>query len=144
MHWTMGIKIALVLIVVLVVAYFLYKYFSKPTKAPYQQSSSSSSSNSKDVEVLYFFTNWCPYCKTATPEVQAVIDQLNNTQINGYTVIFQQIDCSTENAENEQLINTYHVDSYPTIKLVKGSEVIDYDAKPDKDTLIQFINTSLS
>ena len=38
-------------------------------------------------------------------------------------------------------MNTYKIEGYPTIKLVKDNQIIDYDAKPTKATLTQFLNT---
>ena len=40
--------------------------------------------------------------------------------------------------------NQYNIEGYPTIKLIKDNEVIEYDAKPDKDTLQQFLQTVLT
>ena len=34
-------------------------------------------------------------------------------------------------------------EGYPTIKLVDNNKIIEYDAKPELDTLHQFLNTSL-
>ena len=37
----------------------------------------------------------------------------------------------------------YNVEGFPTIKLLKDGQVIEYDAKPTKETLTQFLNTVL-
>ena len=37
----------------------------------------------------------------------------------------------------------FNVEGYPTIKLLKDGQIIEYDAKPSKDTLNQFLNTVL-
>jgi thioredoxin-like negative regulator of GroEL len=49
------------------------------------------------------------------------------------------VDCDKEAA----LAEKFNVQGYPTIKLVKGNQVIEYDAKPEKDTLMEFLHTSL-
>ena len=41
------------------------------------------------------------------------------------------------------LMDKYNIEGYPTIKLLKDGQVIEYDAKPSKDTLNQFLNTVL-
>ena len=41
------------------------------------------------------------------------------------------------------MINSYKIEGYPTIKLLKDGQVIEYDAKPTKETLTQFLNTVL-
>lgn len=139
MEWLNILKIVLVVIVLAVIAWFIYRRYAKPTKAPYQTNSSTD-----EVQVLYFVTDWCPYCKTAMPEIQYVQTEMNETVVNGYKVVFQEVNCTTESPETDQLTKTYKVEGYPTIKLIKENEVIDYDAKPDRNTLKQFILTSTS
>ena len=64
-------------------------------------------------------------------------------QINGYTVTFTEYNCTAETSENEELMNKYKIEGYPTIKLLKGGQVIEYDAKPTKVTMEQFLHTVL-
>jgi len=40
-------------------------------------------------------------------------------------------------------MNKYSIEGYPTIKLLKDGQVIEYDAKPSKANLSQFLNTVL-
>ena len=35
------------------------------------------------------------------------------------------------------------IDGYPTIYLVKGDQVIEYDANPTQDSITEFLNTAL-
>ena len=37
----------------------------------------------------------------------------------------------------------YKIEGFPTIKLIYNNKVYDYDAKPTKEHIIQFINTVL-
>jgi hypothetical protein len=94
-------------------------------------------------ELLLFYVNWCPHCKTAKPIWNELKTEYENKTINGYKVIFTEIDCTTETAEIEQMVNKYNIEGYPTIKLLKDGQVIEYDAKPSKATLEQFLNTVL-
>ena len=41
------------------------------------------------------------------------------------------------------MMNKYKIEGYPTIKMLKDGQVIEYDAKPTQATLIQFIQTVL-
>jgi thioredoxin-like negative regulator of GroEL len=54
-------------------------------------------------------------------------------------VNFLEVDCDKDTT----LAEKFKIKGYPTIKLVNGNQIIEYDAKPDKDTLIQFLTTSL-
>ena len=51
--------------------------------------------------------------------------------------------CTEESAGNEELLNRYKIEGYPTIKLLKDNQIIEFDAKPTKDNLEQFLNTAL-
>jgi thiol-disulfide isomerase/thioredoxin len=96
---------------------------------------------SEEVNVYYFYTNWCPHCKTASPIWQRLVDEYTGKQINGYNINFIKIDC--ENTSNAVIVSKYNVEGYPTIKLDKGGVIYDYNAKPDFDTLVQFLQQSL-
>jgi thioredoxin-like negative regulator of GroEL len=49
------------------------------------------------------------------------------------------VDCEAE----PDMADKFKVEGYPTIKLVKNGEVIEYDAKPDKENIIVFLKTVL-
>lgn len=90
-------------------------------------------------ELYFFYTNWCPHCKTAKPIWQDFKDTMGNKEIKGRKITYLEVDCEADPATAE----TFNVKGYPTIKLVKDDQVIEYDAKPDKDTLMEFLETSL-
>ena len=90
-------------------------------------------------DLYFFYTTWCPHCKTAMPAWNNFKEQVGETKINGVKINFYEIDCEKDTALAEQ----YNVEGYPTIKLSHGNKVITYDAKPDVDTLNQFLKTSL-
>jgi thioredoxin-like negative regulator of GroEL len=56
---------------------------------------------------------------------------------NNYIITLTKIDCDKEST----LADKYKVDAYPTIKLIYKNKVYDYDAKPNKVNLIQFMET---
>jgi hypothetical protein len=58
---------------------------------------------------------------------------------NGKNVNFVLVDCDKDSA----LADKYGVSGYPTIKLDKGSEVIEYSSKPSSDTLLAFLQKSV-
>lgn len=99
--------------------------------------------NSNTAELLFFYADWCPHCKTAKPIWNDMKTEYQNKKINGYNVIFTDMNCSEETPEVDQMMSQYSVEGYPTIKLLKDGQVIEYDAKPTKETLTQFLNTVL-
>ena len=97
-----------------------------------------------DAELLIFTVDWCPYCKKAMPVWKKFQAEYNGKTINGYNLNFRTINCTDENdAEVKELLNKYSVDGYPTIKLLKDGDAITYDAKPEFNTLQQFLQTVL-
>ena len=105
--------------------------------------SDTNDSNSSPVEILLFHTDWCPHCKTAKPEWDKVSEEYSSKTVNGRKIIFKDINCTTETAETEQLMTKYKVEGFPTIKLLKDDNVIDFDAKPIYSNLVSFINTAV-
>lgn len=95
--------------------------------------------DNNEAELFYFYTNWCPYCKKAKPEWEKIKSEYENKTINGTTIYFREIDCE----KDEETPEKYNVEAYPTIKLVANGKIIEYDAKPNFDTLNEFLNTSL-
>ena len=49
------------------------------------------------------------------------------------------IDCD----QDKKTADSYNVEGYPTIKLERGTQVVEYDAKPELSTLKLFLEDSL-
>jgi thiol-disulfide isomerase/thioredoxin len=144
-------NIAIILIVIAAIAGIVYyiikndmipglnKFFSGAhgtTPAP----DGIGANDDKVAQLFLFKVEWCPHCKTAKPIFDEVEKELNGRQVNGYTVTFKTVDCEAE----PDLADKFKIEGYPTIKLVKDGQVIEYDAKPDKDKIMEFLNTVLT
>jgi thiol-disulfide isomerase/thioredoxin len=130
----------------LVGAYYVYYYIVprlNPSFKPNNEMMPANGNTSKEAELLLFYADWCPHCKTAKPIWNELKDEYQNKTINGYSIVFTEVNCTTETSEVEKLMNQYKVEGFPTIKLLKDGQVIEYDAKPTKETLNQFLNTVL-
>ena len=101
------------------------------------------SKNNSQAELILFTVDWCPHCKKAQPIWNELKAEYEDKTINGYTILFTEVNCTNESPEVEKMINKYKIEGYPTIKLLKDGNVIEYDAKPNKSTLVQFLNTVL-
>lgn len=128
-----------------ILGYLFYNQFiNKDTVFNANRENATSDPNSnKTAQMMLFFVDWCPHCKTAKPEWESLKSEYEGKQINGYTVTFTEYNCTAETSENEELMNKYKIEGYPTIKLLKGGQVIEYDAKPTKVTMEQFLHTVL-
>ncbi len=89
-------------------------------------------------DLYFFYTTWCPHCKTARP----IWDEFKkeNAIVNGVKINYFEVDCDTE----KEVAQEFNIKGYPTIKLKYGNQVAEYDAKPDPDTLKQFLDTYLA
>ena len=126
------------------VGFFIYKQANSNTlfhanreNIPKEQTSN------KTATLMLFYVDWCPHCKTAKPEWDSLKSEYDGKSINGYTIHFAEYNCTNESAEVSQLMDKYTIEGYPTIKLSKDNQIIEYDAKPTKSTMEQFLNTVL-
>ena len=145
-------NIVIVLVVLAAISGILYYVISK-NMAPglnkfFQQSQGKSVTldgqdtagpGDKSAQLYLFKVDWCPHCKSAKPIFDGVEKELNGRPINGYVVSFKTVDCEAE----PDMADKFKVEGYPTIKLIKNGEVIEYDAKPNKDKILEFLDTVL-
>mgnify|MGYP001995477432 CR=1 FL=1 len=124
-----------------VAAIIVYKRRVQPTLDPNYVPNKEFASGRVDQgpAVYFFYTTWCPHCKTAKPIWNEFKASLKEKKVNGQKVEFIEVDCDKDKA----LADRYNVKGYPTIKLVSGNEVVEYDAKPDLTSLHQFLKSSL-
>lgn len=137
-------KILIILLVAAIfigIAFYLYTTYISPKVDPsyVENKEILSDQPQQEVTLYFFYTTWCPHCKAAKPEWQKLKDEYENTPFNNTNIIFREVDCDKE----ESVADEFKVEGYPTIKMVKDGEVIEYDAKPKYDTLIQFLNSTL-
>lgn len=135
------LMVALSVIFLIAVGYYSYIYYVQPKINPsyVENSEFVEEGPPKEVELFFFYTEWCPHCKTAKPEWHKVKEEYENKTINNTKIIFREVDCDKE----EKIADEFNVEGYPTIKLIKNTEVIEYNAKPNYDTLIEFLHSTL-
>ena len=135
---------AVILIIFIVITFYTYNKYIKPSinmNHLLNKEFTNSNNNENDVLVILFKTEWCPYCKKAMPawhKFEQYVNDINNT--NDYKVKLSVIDCD----EKPDIAEKYNVEGYPTIKLIYKGKIYDYDAKPDKQHLIQFLESSIN
>lgn len=146
MSWA-TISIIAIAVVILIICgiYYYYQTTSKfsSSSVTYKHNSEGpgTDSSGRTAELMLFYVDWCPHCKTAKPEWEEVKSEYEGRTVNGYKIIFTEVNCTDENGEIEKLMNKYKIEGYPTIKMLKDGQVIEFDAKPTKSTLEKFINT---
>ena len=124
--------------------YVYMTYFSNASKLySANREFDQGSKGGANAELILFYVDWCPHCKTAKPIWEQVKAEYSNKTVNGYKVTFTEVNCTNESPDISTLVDKYKIEGYPTIKLLKGDQVIDFEAKPTVSTLTQFLNTAL-
>jgi len=131
--------------IIILIGIGIYFYYSLvlPKMKPKYKANNEIKYNSGDgsgvAEIMFFYVDWCPHCKTAKPEWENFKNSVQNTTVNGYIIQCLEINCTNETAEIESLIKKYKIEGYPTIKMEKDGQVIDFDAKVTENNLMQFV-----
>ena len=140
---TQFLLIVLISIVFLFVSLFIYRrYIASGINKNYVTNNefSNKSDGMTSADIYFFYTEWCPHCKTAKPIWADFKSQMSGKEINGITLNFFEVDCDKDAATSDK----FNVKGFPTIKLMKGNQIIEYDAKPSTANLIEFVNASLN
>ena len=127
------LPILLAITVFIIAGIYAYVQYVAPkltdTYVPNKEFSTEGSATDTETADLYFFyTLWCPHCKKSKPIWEELKSQVGNNMVNGVKVNFIEVDCDKDSA---------------TAEMVRGNQIIEYDAKPSLDTLNQFLQTSL-
>ena len=137
---TQFLLILLIVVIFTIVSMVMYKRFA--TKNKKYVTNNEFNSQPKGIttaDIYFFYTEWCPHCKTAKPIWADFKAQMAEKQVNGITLNFIEVDCDKDTATSDK----FNVKGFPTIKLMKGNQIIEYDAKPSVVNLIEFVNTTL-
>ncbi len=116
-----------------------------PNKEFIQQGEGEDGGLGKIADVYFIYANWCPYSKKVKPIWEQIKNEYDGKSINNYSIKFFDIDGEKEEKKIKDFETTYNkqIDGYPTIVIVKENQVIEFEAKPNRETLEEFINTVL-
>ena len=96
-----------------------------------------------EVEVLFFYADWCPHCTKAKPIVDDIKSKFDGRTINNKTISFKEVDCTVETQDIKRNMEKYNIEGFPTVIIQKGKDVIKYDGKVEKNELTTFINDNM-
>lgn len=133
----------ILLIIFVSLAYFVYTNYIKNIVNNKHVLNKELVNNSHDlddnnIKIVFFKTEWCPYCKQSMIEwklFEDYVNKINNT--NSKQIKLLIIDCD----EKPHIADKYEIEAYPTIKMFYDGEIYEYDAKPTKVNLIEFVES---
>lgn len=142
-----SLLVIFVVIIFIIVSYFAWKrYVSPQIKDNKYKDVANINNRKRNADIYFFYTDWCPHCTKAKDPWKKFKEAYNGRNVNNYSINCIDINCTDDiDGEVENIINTYKIDSYPTIKMtIDGDETIEYDAKISFNSLETFINTILN
>ena len=91
--------------------------------------------------VLDFYANWCPVCRAEAPDIEAGFDQLNNDQVVGFRVNYND----TETDEFEKSLAQEHGVTYQHTKVIikDGEQVLKDGLVWNTEAFLENVNSVL-
>ena len=134
-----------ILVIFISVGIFWYNRNKSQTQNRFKDVANQNRRN-KQTNIYFFFADWCPHCKSAKPEWDAFKSQYDSTEINGYQIKCQEIDCSSDapSSQVKAAMNKFNVTSFPTVKLVRDEKTIDFESMITRTSLASVVNTMLA
>lgn len=135
-----------------IVGYYVYHKNFKKTIQYKKLSDIPNASVTENVQILFFTVDWCPHCKNAKTPWNDFKKGYHQKEIKGkmmqckeYNMTEKEVtdDGYKEYTEAKGMGAKYNVDSFPTVKMIVGSQVIDFDAKITTYALEQFVENVL-
>ena len=152
------LMILVVTAIFIAIAFWVYTKYVAPKLQPdfadnkeFISESAGGEDSVTDAQIYMFYTDWCPHCKTAMKETgknaswKPIQAKYNGKAINGVTLTFNEINGEKEEATLNDFESKYGVTikGYPSIYLIKGDSVIEFEANITRENLTKFLNTTL-
>lgn len=136
------ILILIIAIIFIILSYYAYQKYSSATVNKFADVANVNHNN-REATIIFFHVDWCPHCKTALPEWNTFKSNNDGKEINGYIINCVDMDCTKETSDITRAINEYKIESYPTIKMLKDTQTIEFDSKITNTALNSFVETML-
>jgi len=144
LKYKLNITIGIVLLIFIIAgSYGYYKYMGNNLKPDPSTDVANANRRNQPVDIMYFYTTWCPHCKKSMPEWTSFSNDYNQKPINGFIVNCVAVNCDdTNDPDVSAQVQKYGVEHFPTVKIVLDNAVVDFDARVTKSNLVAFVNTA--
>ena len=139
--YLLGFIVFIIFIIAAKYAYDIYYIKPQNDKNAVHKDVANANRQSTDVMIYFFNVDWCPHCKKAKPEWDKFKNKMDGKEVNGYKIVCVDMNCTDETPEITSVINEFSIEGYPTVKMVKDQQKIDFDSKITKETLEVFVET---
>ena len=138
------------------VAFWVYNTYVAPKLNPefdankefIQPSDGDGDGDAKEAVVYMFYTDWCPHCQAALKDGSGwkqSVEKYNGQKVNGVTVTFLELNGEKNEATMKEFEKNHDVtvEGFPSIYLVKGNSIIEFESDTTFENLNRFLNTTL-
>tara|TARA_B100000902_G_scaffold385401_1_gene426730 strand:+ start:1378 stop:1878 length:501 start_codon:yes stop_codon:yes gene_type:complete len=127
------------LVISLLIFFYIYNKHIKPGLDDHKLNKEFINRKESDnkYSILYFYTDWCPYCKSSKQEIEKFKFYIDEKKNEDFKIEFMSINCD----KNQKLADQYNIESYPTLKIIHKKDSYDFDAKLTIDNLKQFLDS---
>ena len=112
-------------------------FYSEPAELDRINNKLNPSQN--DVMIVLFYVDWCPHCVSTKPEWAKLQNNMNNKKVNGKNVQVKAVNCEGSKVE-EEAAKDNNINGFPTVKLIKNNETIDYNGERNAEAIAEFVN----
>lgn len=137
-----------VVALIAVAAYYIYRANKNNLLENFESNNlnnlvSKPNPNDNEVVLVLFYVDWCPHCVSTKPEWSNLVNNLNNKEVNGVNVKVNACNAEGSAAEKE-FASENNVQGYPTIKLIKNNEVVEYNGARNALEMENFVRDNVS
>ncbi len=150
------IMIIILLALFIGLAFWVYTTYVAPKLNPeykdnkeFIESNGDSNGSSTNASIYAFYTDWCPHCKKDIISTDSgwkkTVSKLDGQSINGVKIGFIEVNGEKSEATMQNFESDHNVSikAFPTIYLVKGNNIVEFDSDITEDNLTNFLNTAL-
>ena len=134
-----NINKVLFLIATLLVLYYVYTKFLNNEGFEVQAESLEDELSSSDKSLVMFYADWCGHCKKLKPIWDETAKEVNEAE--GSSVKMIKVNCGepNKNETHKAIMKKYEISGYPTIKLIEGTKVTEYEGERSKKGMLSFL-----
>ena len=133
----MSIDKVLMIVLIVVVLVAAYYFMSKSNLS--ENFFGDKLSGKDKASFVMFYADWCPHCQNAKPVINDLTDEVSKDNKLNNSVDIVKVNCE----EEKELANKYQITGYPTFKLIKDSETVEYEGGADKDQFMSFLRNNV-
>ena len=140
--YTTIIIVVFMILVISLVGMYMYKNgkLFKTKKNDFKDVANTNDKANNKMLVYLFTVDWCPHCVKAKPEWMAFQKEKDGKTVNNCLIECKGINCTNEEDNiAKSLIAQYHIESYPTVFIIKNDIRYDFDSKVTSTSLNKFV-----